>query len=475
MSRRRRVAVLSLVFLLALPAVAQAATLTARSFTKRHGRVSEVSGGGGRQARALALRDRASAEAQILGLFFDRISVRLRFAGADCRAAKATAVIDGQSFLVPKPSFRWRSFRLPATPSLGRHSLRLRLRSPARCRLLLDEVGLRLVAQKATPPVPTPRATPVALGAAVDWRNVSAMPGYADLFLGNFAYMTPENEMKMDALQPKRDQFDFSTADRMVDWALAQGKRVHGHTLIFNQQLPGWLTDPSLLDQLTGQGHFDRAQLEQIMRKHITTVMQHYAATVHEWDVVNEALMPDGSYNPGIWLNTIGADYIEEAYRAARAAVPDAALCYNEIGDEVPGPEADAVYKLVARLRSLGLIDCLGFEMHINGANPPPESLLEQNFERFARLGLDIHISEMDVDISGLSGDTASRFAAQARVFGDAALACSHVGACSRFTTWGTTDASTWLGPTSQPLPFDSALAPKPAWTAIQRGLTGGG
>ncbi len=469
----RRAVGLTLVFLLALAAVAQAAPLTASSFVQRQGRVSEAPGGGGRQARVLVLRDRASAEAQILGLSFDRISARLRFAGADCAAAKATAAIDGRSHRLRKLSFRWRAFPLSASPSAGRHSFRLRLRSPSRCRLLFDEGNLRLVAQQTARPAPSPRATAVTLGAAVDWRIVSAMPGYADLFLDHFTYMTPENEMKMAALQPKRDQFDFSTADRMVDWALARGKRVHGHTLIYNKQLPGWLTNPSLLDHIMGHGHFDRAELEQIMRKHITTVMRHYASTVHEWDVVNEALKPDGSYNPGIWLDTIGPDYIEEAFRAARAAVPDAALCYNEIGDEVAGPEADAVYELAARLSSLGLIDCLGFEMHINGADPPPESLLEQNFRRFAALGLDIRISEMDVDVSGLSGDNASRFAAQARVFGDAALACYRVAACSRFTTWGTTDASTWLGPTAQPLPFDSALVPKPAWAAIQTGLTG--
>jgi endo-1,4-beta-xylanase len=472
--RRLRVTGLTLSLLLALPSVAHGATLTAGSFAKRRGQVSEVHGIG-RQATALALRGRAGAEAEIVGLSFDRISARLRLAGPGCRAARVTAVLDGQRTVLAPPARRWRTFRLEATPSAERHAFVLRLRADERCVLLFDEASLHLVAQAATRPPSPPRATPIALGAAVDWQDVSAMSGYGDLFLSNFAYMTPENEMKMNVLQPKRDQFDFSTADRMVDWAVAQGKRVHGHTLVFNQQLPGWLTNPSLVDQVTGQGHFDRAQLEQIMRKHITTVMQHYAATVHEWDVVNEALRPDGSFNPGIWLDTIGPEYIEEAFRAARAAVPDAALCYNEIGDEVAGPEADAVYELVAHLRGLGLIDCLGFEMHINAADPPAESLLEQNFARFAALGVDVHISEMDVDIRGLSGDTASRFAAQARVFGDAALACSNVAACSRFTTWGTTDAASWLGPSAQPLPFDGGLAPKPAWMAIQRGISGQG
>ncbi|HEX8206968.1 MAG TPA: endo-1,4-beta-xylanase, partial [Solirubrobacteraceae bacterium] len=295
--------------------------------------------------------------------------------------------------------------------------------------------------------------------------------GYEDVFLANFASMTPENEMKMEALQPRRGEFDFKTADAMVAWAVANGKQVHGHTLVFKSQNPGWLTEATGLDKVTGKGApYDRDELLAIMRDHVTRVMQHFAGSVRRWDVVNEALRPDGSYMPSVWHDTIGPEYVVEAYRAARAAVPDATLCYNEIGAEVPGPLADATYELVAKLKAEGLIDCVGFQMHVNGATPPARDAVQENLERFAGLGVELHVSEMDVDVSAL--DPAARFDGQARIFGEVAAACHAVAACTRFTTWGVTDAATWLGPDAQPLPFDASLAPKPAWAAIQRGLS---
>jgi endo-1,4-beta-xylanase len=462
-------------------ATAAAAPLTAHTFTHRSGHVAEVGSRGAVQGRVLALGPGASARAVLARGAIDAVTVRLRLDGTACGGTRTTLAVGGRRVPSPRVTRRWQTFTLAVVPTGARSSLGLRFRARRGCRLLFDQGQVHPVAARSVPatparparptaPLPAPRDE-IALGAAVDWHNVSAMPGYGRLFLDNFTWLTPENEMKMDVLQPERGRFDFATADAMVAWAQAHGKPVHGHALVFDKQLPQWLTNPSVADQLTGKGRFDRSQLEQVMRDHITSVMQHYAASVHEWDVVNEALKPDGSYNPSIWLRTIGPDYIEEAYRAARAAVPSAKLCYNEIGDEVAGPEADAVFELVSRLRRDGLIDCVGFETHLNAATPPGEALLEQNLARFATLGVELHVSEMDVDVSQISGATASKFVLQAAVFAAGAQACRAVPACTRFTTWGMTDASSWLGPSAQALPFDRDLAPKPAWAAILRAL----
>lgn len=475
MTRALRLVVPLVALSVAWPNVASAAggvrPLPASGFTERAGSVS-VSGG------RLVLRGRAAAGTAMSGTSFEAVSVRVRFAGRRCRGARAMAVVNGRARVLQPRRGSWRTYRLASAPSLRRRTFALRLRAGHRCRLLVRRPVLHLVAGRTfAPPAPRPSPAPVhtiELGAAIAWRNVSAIPGYADLFLRHFSHMTPENELKMNALQPRRDTFDFVEADRMVDWAVAGGKQVRGHTLVFKHQTPGWLTNPSLTDQLTGEGDLDRDKLLSIMRKHITTVMRHYAGRIREWDVVNEPLRPDGSYNPGIWLDTIGPEYVEEAFRSARAAVPDARLCLNEIGAEVPNRLADALFGLVERLKAQGLIDCVGFQMHVNAATPPALDALQSNLQRFATLGVDLHVTEMDVNVSQLPGGTAEKFAVQARIFGDAATACSRVPACTRFTTWGTTDASTWLGPEAQPLPFDDALAPKPAWAALQRGLAGG-
>jgi endo-1,4-beta-xylanase len=416
---------------------------------------------------------------------FEDATVRVRLAGGKrCRRARVAALVDGRAVALRGIGRRWRTRRVAVG---GRRSFGLRLRARRGCRLLIGRLDVRPVAHEASapappvppaaapsaPPPPPAREAPIVLGAAANWREVATRHGYEELFVANFASMTPENEMKMEALQPKRGQFEFKTADAMVEWALAHGKQVHGHTLVFKSQNPGWLTEASGVEKLTGEGApFDRDELLGIMRDHVTRVMQHYAGRVVRWDVVNEAIQADGSYVPSVWHETIGPEYVTEAYRAARAAVPDATLCYNEIGAEVPGAVADAVYELVAGLKAEGLIDCVGFQMHVNAATPPAREAVRQNLERFAGLGVELHVSEMDVDVSKV--DPASRFAEQARIFGDVALACHAVPACTRFTTWGITDAATWLGPDAQPLPFDTALAPKPAWDAIQGGLRGG-
>jgi endo-1,4-beta-xylanase len=272
-------------------------------------------------------------------------------------------------------------------------------------------------------------------------------------------------------LEPAQNGYEFSTADRIVAWALAHGKQVHGHTLIWDHELPAWLTQgqPGVLG-LTHQP-WTAPLLQQVMDSYITKVVSHFRGKVPEWDVVNEALRADGSLNQDVWSQTIGSGYIEEAYRVARAADPSAKLCYNQNGAEVAGPEADGLYTLISTLRSEGLVDCLGFEMHVSGSGIP-EAGLEMNWRRFANLGVEIHVSEMDDDISQVQGDEPTRQAIQAQAYRAAADACYRIVQCTQFTTWGMTDASTWIpGANAEPLMFDANMAPKPAWYALQQSL----
>jgi endo-1,4-beta-xylanase len=145
----------------------------------------------------------------------------------------------------------------------------------------------------------------------------------------------------MDALQPERGKFDFQTADAMVNWALARGKHVHGHVLIWDSQLPGWLAS---------SGRLDRASALEIMVTHIETVLRHFRGRIGDWDVVNEAFEPDGSYKHNLWYKALGPGYIAEAFQIARATNPHVRLCYNDLGIEAPGPHADAVLRLVKQL-----------------------------------------------------------------------------------------------------------------------------
>jgi endo-1,4-beta-xylanase len=304
-----------------------------------------------------------------------------------------------------------------------------------------------------------PFASRIPLGAAVRWKLIESDPGYRNFFRTHYEWLTPENELKMFALEPERGEFDYETADALVNWALAQGKSVHGHVLIWGQQLPGWLSN---VHSATDAGR--------IMATYIHTLLTHFRGRIHEWDVVNEAFNADGTYTQNFWLRHLGPAYIGEAFRLARATDPRLKLCYNDQGIELPGPHANAVLRLVKQLRRQGLLDCVGLEVH---TTPPAASLqaVRNELRRFAATGAYALISEMDVSVESIPGSTAQRLAAQARVYGTYALACRETARCVRFTTWGFTDASSWLGSSADALPFDSNCQAKPAWVAIRTAL----
>jgi endo-1,4-beta-xylanase len=275
--------------------------------------------------------------------------------------------------------------------------------------------------------------------------------GYAAA-LRSFGSVTPENELKWEVSEPDRRRFDFGQADRIVDFARARGMAVRGHALVWHLQNPDWLSDLS------------RAELRAALRDHIRTVMQRYAGRIGEWDVVNEAVDDRGGLRRSIWLDRLGPGYIALAFRVAHAADPRARLFYNDYGAEGEGTKADAVYQLVAQLKHAGVpIDGIGLQAHV-GTKPPPG--YEANIARFAKLGLRVELTEMDVRTKG---DQAREQALQyARLVGG----CRP---CARFTVWGLDDDDSWV-PDAYPgfgdaTLLDGDLRPKPAFDAFRRAL----
>jgi endo-1,4-beta-xylanase len=268
--------------------------------------------------------------------------------------------------------------------------------------------------------------------------------------------MTPENELKMEVLEPNRGDFEFGTADAMVNWAKQHGKQVHGHVLIWDQQLPDWLSSMGTLTRTTALS---------VMSTYIRTVLRHFRGRVDDWDVVNEAFTPTGGLKHNLWYKALGPAYIADAFRFARAAAPQDRLCYNDGGIEVPGPHADAVLALVRQLRAQRLIDCVGFESHFTLPGPSEQALATE-IARFAGTGVDVVISELDVKLN-----PGASLAKQARIYANVATACRSVRGCARLTTWGFTDATSWLGSAARALPFNTVCEAKPAWRALEDAL----
>jgi endo-1,4-beta-xylanase len=328
--------------------------------------------------------------------------------------------------------------------------------------------------------------------------RLSALRGgdrYRDTFLREFDSMTPENELNMQTVQPRRGKFDFGAADELVRFARANGKTVHGHTLVWGQSLPLWLIDHGVTDKLglrlppinlpplpdplgrllgnplTLLTGWRRDELLSIMQDHIRTVMRHFAGDIGEWDVVNEPLADDGTLAQTVWARFIGPDYVAQALRAAHATDPRAKLFINDFGVEYPGAKLDGFVKLVSDLLAQGVpLDGVGLQAHTHIAGYTDEPTLVSTMRRFQTMGLEVQITEMDVGTTSLLDVArAGRLQRQALAYSAAARACNAVVACTRFTTWGFTDRVSWLGANALGLLFDGAYHPKPSFAAVRK------
>jgi endo-1,4-beta-xylanase len=257
--------------------------------------------------------------------------------------------------------------------------------------------------------------------------------------------------------------------------AAERGQRVRGHTLVWGAlQLPDYVTNAPSTEVL-----------RDYVTEHINGLVGRYAGRIAQWDVVNEPLpsitdpaTPDG-LDDNVFRRLLGPGYIAEALQLARAADPTAKLFVNENGIEVPGARQDRFYALVQDLLAAGApLDGIGFQAHIGLIPPaqyPDRATLETSLRRFADLGLDVELTELDVTLLFRSGELPVRFAGQGADYRAITAACMAVARCSGLTTWGLSDRHTWLrsffGFTDWPLPFDDDWARKPAYFGMRAAM----
>ncbi len=325
---------------------------------------------------------------------------------------------------------------------------------------------------------PTPNLRDLALeqgvlvGASVGGSWLTEDPAYASLAAREYSLITPENAMKFEVVHPEPDRYDFQEADTIVAFALENGLRVRGHTLVWWNQLPKWVTEAY------ERGTYTREQWKLILHDHIQTVVGRYRGKVYAWDVVNEAITDKGLFTDGIWLNTIGPEYITLAFQWAHEADPQALLFYNDFAAEGLNQKAQAIYVMAQGLLQAGVpVHGVGMQMHIWLGSPPTPDDLATNIRRLGALGLMVQITEMDVRIQYSQASLAERLAAQAQTYRDIFSVCLQAPNCTAFVTWGLTDRYSWIpGYTKQPdapLLFDESGQPKPAYRAIMDLLQG--
>lgn len=358
---------------------------------------------------------------------------------------------------------------------------------PSRRRLLHAAPALALIgcrgAARAQPPVsaaPLKQVAPFPVGCAA-MTGEFADPAFAALIAANFSQLTPEWEMKMEAILREDGGFDWSKSDAIAGFAAQYGLRLHGHTLI-------WYAERArAFERIDGSGQ----AFADAYRNYILAVAGRYRGRVVGWDVVNEAINENGEGERDcLWSKNLGPDYAALAYRHAREADPDAPLFLNDYFLDTLPNKRRSFLKLAERILKSGApLDGLGTQTHVSIHMQP--GAIKAAIRDLASLGLKIHLSELDVSTRNAEGvkgaldmtPVAERLAHQARVVHEAAEAYAALPERQRyaFTIWGLRDKDSWLrrspnagDGTDRPLLFDDDGRPKPAARAFVDAVTGG-
>ena len=323
------------------------------------------------------------------------------------------------------------------------------------------------------------------IGTALNTRQSSGQDTNAvKVVKKHFNAIVAENCMKSEVLQPEEGRYDFRQADEFVKFGEDNGMTVTGHCLIWHSQCPRWF----LVDK---DGKNVSAEvLKQRMKEHITTVVSRYKGRILGWDVVNEAIMEDGSYRKSKFYEILGEEFIPLAFQYAHEADLDAELYYNDYNMHEPGKRATVV-KLVKDLKKRGLrIDAVGMQGHV-GMDYPDLSEFEASMEAYAATGAKVMITEFDMSAlptisrsanvadrvdfekktlnpypNGLPDSVSVEWNARMETFMN--LFIKHADYVTRVTAWGVSDRDSWKnnfpmrGRTDYPLFFDREYRPKP-------------
>ncbi len=326
----------------------------------------------------------------------------------------------------------------------------------------------------------------LAIGSAVGGERdllayAPASPTELQRVLGaQFSSVTPENDMKWESIHPAPGVYDFASADALVAFAEANHQQVRGHTLLWHSQNPAWVREASQT--------WTCDQARDVLEDHIRTVVGHFKGRIYEWDVANEIFQDTWDVG-GVRLRTEANPFlkacaddpvslIEDAFRWAHEADPEAALFLNDYNAEGINAKTDAYYELAQRMLADGApLSGFGAQGHLSLLYGFDTSI-QANFERFAALGLQVAVTEADVRIplqQGETGPTPEQVAVQADRYDAMLEACLNVPACSSFTVWGFPDANSWV-PAVFPgegwaTIFEDDFTPKPAFAAMLESL----
>ncbi|WP_299596467.1 endo-1,4-beta-xylanase [uncultured Microbulbifer sp.] len=315
-------------------------------------------------------------------------------------------------------------------------------------------------------------------------------PGIEALVAREFSAITAENAMKWEEVHPDAESWDWQRADYFVGYGQRNGMYNIGHTLVWHSQMP----ESVFVD---GHGRLrPAADVKLSMETHIATLVGRYHGKIQAWDVVNEAVTDEGLWRESLWYKSLGEGFFPRAFHLAQEADPQAELLYNDYSMTIPAKRDFALAQIV-RFRKKGMpVHGVGMQAHVHLADPELASL-EASIEAIAATGLDVHITELDVDVLPKAYDYMGAEISTNFAYADALnpypealpqkvvdelaaryeslfrLFWKHREVVRRVSLWGTTDAESWkndwpvVGRTNYPLIFDRDGTPKKAYHAI--------
>lgn len=264
---------------------------------------------------------------------------------------------------------------------------------------------------------------------------------YREHLAEEYTSLTHENYLKWEFVQPERGEFHFEEADEVVKLAQEHGMDVRGHALFWHSQNPEWLEE----------GDFGEEELREILEEHVRTVVSRYAGCIQQWDVANEIFDDDEGApirdEDNIWIRELGEDILDDVFEWAHEEDPEALLFYNDYSVDGINDKSDAYYELIEDQLDRGIpVHGFGSQTHLSMQYGFDDSY-QENLERFADLGLDTAVTEIDVRGEVDDDDVMSqedRVGAATR-YETVLEACLEVEGCDSFTVWGTLDEHSWV------------------------------
>ncbi|WP_158847606.1 endo-1,4-beta-xylanase [Algibacter sp. L1A34] len=318
------------------------------------------------------------------------------------------------------------------------------------------------------------------IGTAININRLLNDAKLQKLEIENFNSITATSDMKMQAILPAENKYNWKTVDTILHYAKTHNQRLFGHNLIWHSSTPKWVRE---------KGEKDSVWLDDFMQQYIKTYVKRYKGKVAAWDVVNEAFESSGgNYRESLWYKKLGKSYIEKAFRYAHEADPTAVLFYNDFNIERDTVKLNAVLNMVKEFKAKGVpISGIGFQMHIR--MDIPNEVIANSLKKAAATGLQIHLSEVDIifnthnderlgGIQNYSVLTDEMKQAQAEKYKNLIKMYKEIVPKAQqfgITFWDFTDRDSWIkgffNLKDWPCIYDDNLQPKPAYFGVLEGL----